>query len=248
MGHDQTSVIDAQTTTVEATSRLAVRRRRPAIVAAAAAGVIALAVGAVVWSTSGSTPTSAESRATGTPRSSAPAAVSDAAPSVPAAPVPPGGSETGPKSSAAPSAAKPSTPAAAAPVPPAWTSRTFQGVTFAVPPGATAPDLQDPGNADAPATFAWTGPAFSDGVNAQITIRFYPADQAPAPAPEYRSVTVPGADQAHVRTGTISDPPLTAVDVQVLWGGRFVDIVGMFAAGPDGEQMARALLASLSVG
>jgi hypothetical protein len=41
---------------------------------------------------------------------------------------------------------------------------------------------------------------------------------------------------------------MTAVDVQVLAGSRFISIVGMFAAGPEGEQMVRSLLASLSVG
>jgi hypothetical protein len=41
---------------------------------------------------------------------------------------------------------------------------------------------------------------------------------------------------------------MTAVDVQVLSGGRFISIVGMFADGPGGQQMVRDLLASLSVG
>jgi hypothetical protein len=250
MGHDETSVIDQRTTTAATPARV-LRRKRPAVIAGAAAAVVAIAVGAVVWTTNDGNATSAADRSTGTVESSQPAATpSDAAPSVPAAPAPADASATAAGTPAAPSAGNVSKPPAPAPAPSGWEPRTFQGVTFSVPPGATAPDLQDPGNADAPATFAWTGPSIGDGVNAQITVRFFPAAQAPTLGPEYQSVTVPGADQAHVRTGDVpgSEPPLTAVDLHILSGGRFINLVGMFPAGPAGEQTIRDLLASLSVG
>jgi hypothetical protein len=249
MGHDETAVIDERTT-AEPPSPQAGRRKRRLAVAAAVAVVAVGAVGAVAWSTIDGNPVAAErpDAATGPSRGSA-AASSDAAPT--ATTVPPetetshGGSAAGstPPAGAAPSTAQP------AALPAGWESRTFQGVTFAVPPGAQSPDFLDPGNADAPANFVWTGPSLGDGTNAQISVWIYPADRAPALGAEYRSITVPGADQAHMRTGAMSsEPPLTAVDVHVLAGGRFINVVGMFAGGPAGEQMTRDLIASLSLG
>src|SRR6476469_6769229 len=124
MGHDQTSVIDARTTTAGTTTPRSLRRNRRLVVAAA---VLAVAAGAVVWVTVGTRPASA-----GTVASTAPAAPSDAAPS-PSAPT-----SGAPSAGATPSAAAgPATAAAApAPAPAGWESRTFQGVTFSVPPGA----------------------------------------------------------------------------------------------------------------
>ena len=246
MGHDQTSVIDAQTTPVEKTTPPSVRRNRRLAVAAA---VVAVAAGAVVWTTSGTDPASADRAARDHAVASAsPAAPSDAAPDPSAAPTaaePSANAVTG----SAPSAGKASTPVAPAPAPAGWESRTFQGVTFSVPPGAVAPDAQDPGNADVPPSFVWTGPSIGGGANAQITVRIMPGDQAPALGPEYQSITVPGTDQGHMRTGEIaSEPPMTAVDVHVLAGGRFINVVGMFAAGPEGDQAVRDLVASLRIG
>jgi hypothetical protein len=253
MGQDQTSVIDAQTTAGETASPPAVRRNRRLAVAAA---VVALAAGAVGWITVGTDTASADRAASGKAGASASAASSSAAaPTLPAAPT-----------SAAPTSAAASTNApgagtassagtgaagvaAPAPGPAGWESRTFQGVTFSVPPGAAAPDAEDPGNADVPPSFVWTGPSLGEGTNAQITVRIQAADQAPAPGPEYQSITVPGADQGHMRTGAIdSQPPMTAVDVQILAGSRFINVSGMFASGPAGEQMVRDLVASLRIG
>jgi hypothetical protein len=249
MGHDETAVIDERTT-AETPSPQAGRRKRRLAVAAAAAAVAVMAVGAVAWSAVDGNPASAERSDPATaPSHGSAAASSDAAPS--ASTVPPetetshGGSSAGatPPAVAGPSTAQP------APLPAGWESRTFQGVTFAVPPGAEAPDVLDPGNGDAPPSFVWTGPTLGEGTNAQISLWIYPAGQAPTIGAEYQSITVPGADQAHMRTGAMSsEPPLTAVDVHVLAGGRFINLVGMFAGGPAGEQMTRDLIASLSIG
>lgn len=248
MGQEQTSVIDGTTATVGTTTSPSVRRNRRLAVAAA---VLAVAAGAAAWSTVGTDPASAHRRATG----QAAASTSAAAPSLTApsgSPAPTAtapsatATETGTASSALTASASSPAPA---PAPTGWESRTFQGVTFSVPPGAQVPDAQDPGNADVPPSFVWTGPSLGQGTNAQITVRIQSADQAPALAPEYQSITVPGAEQAHARTGAIAtQPPMTAVDVHIIAGGRFVHVVGMFAAGPAGEQMARDLIASLSLG
>jgi hypothetical protein len=248
MGQDQTSVIDAQTTTVGTTTPRAGRRNRRLAVGAA---VLAVAAGAVVWTTVGTDPASADRQASGTAGASASvSSPSDAAPSESAAPTSADPGASAPSAGTASSAGAGSASAAApAPPPAGWEPRTFQGVTFSVPPGAVAPDVQDPGSADVPPSFVWTGPSVGEGVNAQITVRIFPADQAPALGPEYQAVTVPGADQGHLRTGVIdSQPPMTAVDVHVLAGDRFVNVAGMFAAGPAGEQMVRDLVASLRIG
>ena len=54
------------------------------------------------------------------------------------------------------------------------------------------------------------------------------------------------ADAWTGRTGF--EPPTVTVDVHMLTGGRYVNLVATFAAGPEGEQMARDLIASLSIG
>jgi hypothetical protein len=246
MGHDETAVIDERTTAEPTPPQTGRRRRRLAV----AAAVAVVAVGAVAWSTAdGNSPSADRSDATTAPSRGSAAASSDAAP--PASTVPPetetshGGASAGatPPAAAAPSTAQP------APLPAGWEARTFQGVTFAVPPGAQAADVQDPGNADAPASFVWTGPDLGNGTNAQISVRIFPADQAPTLGSEYQSITVPGADQGHMRTGDIdSQPPMTAVDVHILAGGKFINVAGMFASGPAGQQMVRDLVASLRMG
>jgi hypothetical protein len=248
MGQDQTSVIDATTTTVGTTTPPVVRRGRRWAVAAA---VVAVAAGAIVWITAGGDPASADRQATGAVRSSEAAPLpSLAAPSESAVATAPDASPSAPSVGSAPSAKAGTAGAPApAPVPAGWESRTFQGVTFAVPPGALSPDVLDPGNADAPPSFVWTGPSVGDGINAQITVWIYTADKAPTLGAEYQPITVPGADKAQLRTGaTGSEPPLTAADVHILSGGRYINLVGMFAAGPAGEQMVRDLVASLSIG
>lgn len=247
MGQDSTSVIDARTTTVGTTTPPSVRRHRRLAVAAA---VLALAAGATAWITVGTDSASADRQAPGQARASASAAASpDAAPSSSAAPTAADPSANAVAGSPSSAATGPATAAAPAPAPAGWEPRTFQGLGFSVPPGAVAPDVQDPGNADVPPSFVWTGPAVGDGANAQITVRVFPADQAPALGPEYQSLTVAGAEQAHLRTGAIdSQPPMTAVDVHILAGGRFINVAGMFASGPAGEQMVRDLVASLRIG
>jgi hypothetical protein len=248
MGQDQTSVIDAKTTTVETTSPLNVRPHRRLAVAVA---VVAVAAGAIVWITAGGDTASADREASGKAAASASASSpSDVAPSASAAPTSANPSANAPSVGSAPfaKAGSGSAPAPAS-LQAGWESRTFQGVTFAVPPGAQSPDVLDPGNADAPPSFVWTGPAVGDDINAQITVWIYTADKAPTLGAEYQPITVPGADKAQLRTGaTGSEPPLTAADVHILSGGRYINLVGMFAAGPAGEQMVRDLVASLSLG
>jgi hypothetical protein len=248
MGQDKTSVIDATTTTVQTTTPPSVRRNRRLAVAGA---VLAVAAGAIAWITVGTDPASADREVTGKGTASASASSpSAAAPSLSAVPTSADPSATAPSAGTAPPAKTGSgNTSAPAPPPAGWEPRTFQGVTFAVPPGAQAADVLDPGNADAPASFVWTGPSVGEGINAQITVWIYTADQAPTLGAEFQPIAVRGADQAHMRTGaTGSEPPLTAADVHILSGGRYINVVGMFAAGPAGEQMVHDLVASLSIG
>jgi hypothetical protein len=248
MGQNETSVIDAQTTAAETGCPSAGRRNRRLAVAAA---VVAVAAGAVVWITVGGNQASAERQDAAAARSGeSVTSLSGAGPSASAAPTSADPSANVPSAGTAPSAAAGSARSTApAPLPAGWELRTFQGLTFSVPPGAVAPDVQDPGSADVPPSFVWTGPSVGGGTNAQITVRVLPADQAPPLGPEYEGVTVPGADEGHLRTGAIdSQPPMTVVDVNIRAGNRFVDVAGMFAAGPAGEQLVRDLVASLRMG
>jgi hypothetical protein len=215
--------------------------------------VAAAAIATVVVVTSGGDDSSTADAAIRTPAVTAgattdpavptPGTATDPAPTTTAGTPAPGDATT--PAAGSPGAATSATAAQAA----GWEPRTFQGVTFAVPPGATAPDLADPGNADAPALFSWTGPSLGGEIYSHVSMWIYPADGAPTPGPEYQSITVPGADQARMWTGpTGSEPASITVDVHVLAGSRFINVVATVAPGAAGEQTVRDLVASLAVG
>jgi hypothetical protein len=218
-----------------------------------ATAVTAAAVVAIVWVTSGGDEASTARTydAARTPSATAPA-TSDVVLPAPVTPSAPAATTTGapaPGTASAPGTAAPSTATGGTAVPAGWEPRTFEGVTFAVPPGATAPDVVDPGNADAAALFSWTGPSLGGEVYSQVSMWVYPAANAPTLGPEYQPITVPGADRAHMFTGpTGGDPASTVVDVHVLAGSRYVNLTATVAPGAAGEQTVRDLVASLSVG
>jgi hypothetical protein len=227
-------------------------RDRMGIALLALAGVVAAgAIATVVVVTSGGDePASPRSYdAAGRPTASAttdPALTTPETPTAPtdpaAAPTPAPGATTPPAAGSAPQ----SGPAA---LPAGWEARTFQGVTFAVPPGSTAPDLVDPGNADAAALFSWSGPDLGGGIYSHVTMWIYPVDSAPTLDETYRPITVPGADRAHMWSGaTGGDLASTTVDVHVVAGTRYINLTATVAAGAAGEQTVRDLVASLVVG
>jgi hypothetical protein len=224
-------------------------RRRGPIVAVALVTAAAATAAVVVLTSGGDDP--APTRATDAVRTPAATATLDPVLPAPASPAP--GVATPPTTPApgaapAPGAGTPA-PGASTSLPAGWENRTFQGVTFAVPPGATQPDLVDPGNADAPALFSWTGPSLGSETFSFVSIWIYPADGAPTLGPEYTAITVPGAERAHMWTGpTGNEPASTTVDVHVLAGDRFINLTAALAPGAAGEQMVRALVASLTIG
>jgi hypothetical protein len=258
MGRDETSVIDVQPTvgseqqtpaagTTPPAPAARPRRRR---ILVGATAVAAVAAAAVVWSTVGGDTAAADRGDTGTTRAEESAAApSEATASESAAAVETAAPQAATGAGAAPSAAaSPSAPKAEAP-PAGWETRSFQGVSFSVPPGAQSPDVTDPGNADAPALFMWNGPSLGGDVSSQIAVWIHPAGDAPTLGTDYQVITVPGADQAHMFTGPIgSEPPSVGVDMHIIAGDRFINIVGQFAVGSAGEQMVRDLIASVSVG
>jgi hypothetical protein len=141
--------------------------------------------------------------------------------------------------------------------PAGWEERTFQGVTFWVPPGArsadTETDLPVSSWTDGP-SYIWNGPhlggdAYSS-VNVSIT---QPFDGGLPPRDGGRWFPVPGAEKAY---GNIEFAPArddrqadrTIVWLEMLAGDRVVHLDAAFAAGPEGEQMARDLVASVVVG
>lgn len=259
MGHlDDTSVTDRPAATTPAAGRARTPIDEPrdrGWIALLAIGVAAVVTAVVVIGTSGSVepPTAARSSdAVSTPAARA-AATATLDPALPAPANPTAG--VGTTGTSAPAASPPAAGASAASggattgLPAGWESRTFQDVTFAVPPGATRPDLVDPGNADAPALFTWTGPSLGGGFFSYVSMWIYPADGAPTLGPEYQPISVPGADKANMWTGpTGGDQASTTVDVHVVAGSRYINLNAAVPAGAAGEQMVRDLVASVAVG
>jgi hypothetical protein len=146
---------------------------------------------------------------------------------------------------------------AAAGLPAGWEARSFLGVSLAVPSGARMADTVD----DVPVsswmdgpTFTWNGPLLGGDeysyVSVKVTTTF---EGGLAPLDGGRWFTVPGADKAY---GDIEEPLVidgveytdrTIASLSMLAGDRVIHVNAAFPAGPEGEQMAEDLIASLSV-
>ena len=229
-------------------------RREPrdrGFIALVAVGVAAVGTAVVVIMTSGGDePATAAYDPVRTPAGTAPA-TSDPVLDAPASPTAPVGTTAGTPAPASTSAAgAPGTAGSgASSLPAGWEARTFQDVTFAVPPGATGADVVDPGNADAPALFSWTGPSLGGGFDSHVSMWIYSAGGAPTLGPEYQAVTVPGADKAHMWTGpTGGGQASITVDVHIVAGSRYINLNAAVAPGAAGEQMVRDLVAAVVVG
>jgi hypothetical protein len=146
---------------------------------------------------------------------------------------------------------------AAAGLPAGWEARSFLGVSLAVPSGARMADTVDavPVSSwmDGP-TFTWNGPLLGGDeysyVSVKVTTTF---EGGLAPLDGGRWFTVPGADKAY---GDIEEPLVidgveytdrTIASLSMLAGDRVIHVNAAFPAGPEGEQMAEDLIASLSV-
>ena len=246
---DNAPVTDRPTTpTAPAVDRDEPRDRgQIALLGIAAAAVVTAVV--VVLTTGGDTSTTPtrEDDAARRPAVTTPA-VTDPVLSAPANPTAGAAPTDGTQAPApAPGTAAPGTATAA--VPGGWETRTFEGVTFAVPPGATSADVVDPGNADAPALFSWNGPALGGDVHSHVSMWIYGTGGAPELGAEYTQITVPGADRAHMWTGpTGTEPASTTVDVHLVAGSRYINLVATVAPGAEGEEIVRKLVASVVVG
>lgn len=221
------------------------RHRRQRLARIGLVGVAAATVAIVVGVTTAiGTVTASSDGEVARPTTSAPATTTtDAAPTTPppaAEPVVPSGEPTG--------------------LPAGWEWRTFQGVKFAVPPGARIADAVDehsePSFMDGP-SFTWNGPPLGadEYSYVEVTVR-EPFEGGPPPRDgDFFRPSIPGADEANGYVQTRDDDPgtgrptveRTVAGVQFMAGGRLVGINAQFPAGPAGQQMGRALIASLSV-
>ena len=219
-----------------------------ALVAVGVAAVVAAVV--VIMTSGGDEPTTAaydpvRTPAATTPTTSDPVLAAPANPTAPVGTTAAGTQAPGASTSAAPAPAGSGTSG----LPSGWEARTFEGVTFAVPPGATQPDVVDPGNADAPALFSWNGPNLGGEVYSHVSMWIYATGQAPTLGAEYQAITVPGADKAHMWAGpTGGGQASITVDVHIVAGGRDINLNAAVAPGAAGEQMVRDLVASVVVG
>jgi hypothetical protein len=142
-------------------------------------------------------------------------------------------------------------------LPVGWEPRSFQGVTFGVPPGARMADTVD----QRPVTswmegpsLTWHGPAVGAEehfVKVMITETF---EGGLGPGDGGDWFDVPGAEQAYggiepssLDEGTGGQVESTILWLDVLHGDRLVRVNARFAAGPEGETMANQLIDSLSV-
>jgi hypothetical protein len=143
-------------------------------------------------------------------------------------------------------------------IPDGWESRTFQGVTFAVPPGArsadSVTDLPVSSWTDGP-SLVWNGPHLGGDLYSSVNVTItQPFEGGLPPRGGGRWFTVPGARSAY---GNIETSPMTdgvaqaertVVWLEVLAGDRVVHVDAVFDGGPSGQQMARDLVASLVIG
>jgi hypothetical protein len=249
-GTDRTSVLDSPRPRPPAVEPREPRDR--GFFALVAVGVAAVVTAVVVVATSGGDePSTVADEAVRTPAVTAPATTDPVldAPANPTAPVgttAAGTQAPGSSSSAAPAPAPAGSGTTGLPT--GWEARTFEGVTFAVPPGATQPDVVDPGNADAPALFSWNGPSLGGEVYSHVSMWIYATGEAPTLGAEYQSISVPGADTAHMWTGPTGGQASITVDVHIVAGGRYINLNAAVAPGAAGEQTVRDLVASIVVG
>lgn len=253
MTDDKTSVLDTRPTQADDTGAQptdvpTLNWRVPVALLAAASVIAAL----VVWFFGGDDPATTERAAADRtsagvtlPTAAAPVTTDPAATTPAPAPV----DAPAPLTAApAPGTAVQSAPGTTTSQPAGWEPRTFQGVTFAVPAGARMPDVVDEGGNGASPLFAWNGPAIGGDMYSQVSMWVLPADGA-TPPDVYQPVSVPGAGQAFVLIGPGGTQPETiTVDLHMLTADRHINLFGMFAAGPAGEQMVKDLIASVVVG
>jgi hypothetical protein len=220
-------------------------------IALVAIGVAAVVTAVVVVATSGGDePTTTAYDPARTPADTAPV-TSDPVLGAPANPTAPAGTTAATEAPGASTSAAPA-PAPAGSgtsgLPSGWETRTFEGITFAVPPGATQADVVDPGNADAPALFSWNGPSLGGEVYSHVTMWVYATGDAPTLGSEYKAINIPGADKAHMWTGPTGGQASTTVDVHIVAGSRYINLNAAVASGTAGEQTVRNLIASVVVG
>jgi hypothetical protein len=143
-------------------------------------------------------------------------------------------------------------------IPDGWVPHTFQDVTFAVPPGArsadSATDRPVSSWTDGP-SLVWNGPHLGGDAYSSVTLTLTePFEGGLPPRGCGRSFTVPGAEKAYgnieyaAATDGDQEPDRTIVWLEMLAGDRVVTLDAVFAAGPEGEQMAHDLVASIVIG
>ncbi len=223
------------------------RRGRIALLAAAAVTAAVVVGSAAAADLLTATPSRGE---VAVPSRTAPATTVAPTPTVPVTPAPTAEVTPTPESPLADEAAA---------LPADWEHRTFQGITFTVPPGARAEDTIDPRPVnnfmDGP-SLTWNGPALGGGEYSHVKVMIvetYEGGMTPAGGGEW--FTVPGADSAYGGidhwTGTDESGPTVeswTFWLQVLAGDRQILVSGTFPGGDAGDQMARDLFASIVVG
>jgi hypothetical protein len=143
-------------------------------------------------------------------------------------------------------------------IPDGWESRTFQGVTFAVPPGArsadSVTDLPVSSWTDGP-SLVWNGPHLGGDLYSSVNVTItQPFQGGLPPRGGGRWFTMPGAGSAYgnVETSLMSDgvaqAERTVVWLEMLAGNRVVQLDAVFDGGPAGQQMAQDLIASIVIG
>ena len=167
-------------------------------------------------------------------------------------------SRTAPATTEPAPSATPTSPSSDAPGPAVgWEPRSFQGVTFAVPPGSRAEDTVDlrPVTSwfEGP-SLTWNGPALGGGEYSSVTVQVtetFEGGLTPADGGEW--FTVPGAESAYgdidywAGTGTYG-PTVEAHTfwLHVLVGDRQVQVSGTFSGEDAGKEMARDVIASIA--
>lgn len=134
-------------------------------------------------------------------------------------------------------------------LPAGWEPRSFQGVTFGVPPGSSAADyvMPVPPQGD-PATFVWYGPALP-GVTIRRTIEVrIDALRGAFSFEGSEPVAVRGAREAYVSfTPDIDAPGVSVMALDARTADGVLHLDARVPTGPEGEQIGRALIATIDL-
>jgi hypothetical protein len=133
--------------------------------------------------------------------------------------------------------------------PDGWEDRSFMGVTFMVPPGASAPDsvhmAPSPSN---PSDLTWHGQPFGNQREENVGVTSDNWVHLVRQLDGHEPITIPGAEEAYILWTDALNPGSTGFLVLMRADDRRIHVHCSFEAGPEGKQKAQHVLDSIVIG